>query len=107
MEAVMPKDYLAQLLTNLQSQLERLEGKQDQLQNKLDRNTVTTNQILDQAKYTNGRVTQAEKDIKRLEVVRGKRVAIEPRTMYLLALAFVLILLTVASLLHVNIGGLL
>jgi len=91
----------------LQPLLDMMNKRMDTFEQKLDANSETTQKILDQALHTNGRVTRAEKAIAKLENARGTKLNIEPRTLYMVAIAFVLILLIVASLLKVNIGGLL
>ena len=86
--------------------LEMMNKRMDTLEQKIDSNTQTTQQILEQAKYTNGRVTKTEKAIARLERVRGKRFELPPNAIYLVALGFVILLIIIARLLHIDIKGL-
>ena len=84
----------------LQPLLDMMNRRMDTLEQKIDANTTTTNQVLDQAKYTNGRVTK-------LEQARGKRLNITPNVVYLMALGAVILLAIIATVLHVQLGGIL
>ena len=91
----------------LQPLLDLMNKRMDSLEQKIDSNTATTNKILDQAKYTNGRVTQAEKDIKTLQLVKGKKFTIPTPILYLIALGAVITLVIVAKLVGADLGGIL
>jgi len=91
----------------LQPLLDLMNKRMDSLEDKIDTNTETTNKILDQARYTNGRVTQAEKDIKVLQGKKGKKLNIPTSILYLIALAAVIALIIVAKLLGVELGEIL
>lgn len=80
------------------------EGFND-LKKEVRANTDLTNKVYEQAKRTNGRVTKAEDDIKKLQ--RRSRFGINPNLLYLIALGLVLLLVIVATLLKINVGGLL
>lgn len=102
-------DLMAKQTDFLQPLLEMMNKRMDTLEQKIDSNTQTTNQVLQQAKYTNGRVTKAEKAIVRLEKMGGKRVNLNlpPNIIYLLAIGFVILLIIIAKLLHADLGRLL
>lgn len=93
----------------LQPLLDMMAKRLDTLEQKIDANTVTTNQTLEQAKYTNGRVTRAEKAIAKLEQGRGKKLSLDfsPNVIYLVALGAVILLAIIATVLHVQLGGIL
>jgi hypothetical protein len=99
MDIAMPKDYLPQLLTTMQEQLVRIEAKTDD-------QSKTIGVIQVQTSSMSKDIKQAQKDISKLEVSKGKRSGIEPRTLYMLALAFVIVLAIVATLMGVRVGGL-
>lgn len=98
-------DFLQPLLETMQRNSDRQDKRLDELTQKIDANTVTTDQVLQQARYTNGRVTQNEADIKALQSQVGRKLSLQPNVMYLIALGAVLLLIIIASLLHVNLGG--
>lgn len=91
----------------LQPLLDMMDRRMDTLEHKIDANTVTTNKTLEQARYTNGRVTKAEANIIELQKQSGRKLNFNPNIIYLLAIAFVLLLAIVASILHIQIGGIL
>lgn len=94
-------DYLPQLLQDIQERLVRLDNKQDKQLAQLNGIEIQTNR-------TNGRVTQLEKEMKSLERKKGKTFRMPPLTiMYLLAIAFVILLAIVATAMKINISGLL
>lgn len=78
----------------------------DELEGKIDKNTGLTQKALDEIQTTNGKVKEHDGAIKRLERRKGKRLEVNPNVIYLIALGAVILLLIVASLLHVNLGGL-
>lgn len=89
----------------LQPLLDLMNKRMDTMENKIDANTKTTDEILAQARYTNGRVTKSEADIKALQTQEGHKLSLPPNVMYLIALGAVLLLVIIASLLHVDLGG--
>jgi hypothetical protein len=96
MEAVMPRDDLTTLLNSILSQLDRLERKQDD-------QTIELNKIHLQTQKTNGRVNQAEKDIKGLQVVKGRTgLKIPPEIWKLLGYLALIVAAVVAGLLGIN-----
>lgn len=100
-------DFLQPLLELMQRNAESQTKRLDSFESKMDANTVTTQQVLDEIRATNGRVTVNEAAIKRLETSKGKKLEIPPNVIYLIALGAVILLAVVATLLHVNLGGLL
>lgn len=101
MEMTRQPDYLTQLLENMQQQMNRLERKQDDQTQILSDVQVQTNK-------TNGRVTHLEKQVGKLETKKGMSFKTPPATvMYLLALACVIVLVIIATLLKIPLGGLL
>lgn len=107
MELTMPKDYLQTLLDRMNKQSDDLSGEISKLRDEVSENTKTTNQILDQAKYTNGKVMDLQKRTKALEKTRGRRLNIDPKTVYILAIALMLLLAIIASKLNINLQGIL
>jgi t-SNARE complex subunit (syntaxin) len=97
--ATMSKDYLPELLTNMQSQLNRIEEKTDSLSG-----DVSDVKLHTQSMYKD--IKQAQKDIKALEKTRGMKVHLEPRTLYLISISSVIVLVIVASVLGINVNGL-
>lgn len=79
----------------------------DAIEDKIDTNTSVTQGILTEAKYTNGRVSRNEKSIVRLESKKGKKLELPPNVIYLIALGAVILLAVIATLLHINLGNLL
>lgn len=100
-------DFLQPLLDLMQRNADDQSKRMNSFEAKLDKNTSTTQKILDEAKYTNGRVTTTESAIKRLETAKGKKLDLAPNVIYLIAVGAVILLIIVAALLHVNLGGLL
>lgn len=97
----------------LQPLLDMMNRRMDDLEKKIDANTKLTQQALNEIKYTNGRVDGQEKDIGKLkgglakvERKSGLKLEFNPRLMYVIAVGAVLLLAIIASLLHINIGGL-
>lgn len=91
----------------LQPLLDLMNKRMDTIESKVDGNTATTEKVLEQARYTNGRVTKAEGDIKALQSQAGRKLNLQPSLMYLIALGAVMLLVIIASLLGINLGGLL
>lgn len=100
-------DFLQPLLDLMQRNADAQSKRMDSFETKLDANTVTTQKVLDEATATNGRMSSAEKAIARLEAARGKKLDLPANVIYLIALGAVILLAVVATLLHVNLGGLL
>jgi septal ring factor EnvC (AmiA/AmiB activator) len=100
------QDYLQPLLDLMQRNADQQSKRMDGLEKKIDANTTTTNQVLDQAKYTNGRVTKAEKRIRNLESRGFKKLNINPNTLYMIALGCVIALYIIAKSLHIELGDL-
>lgn len=97
----MPKDYLTQLLGNMQEQLNRLEAKQDDQTKQLEA-------IRTQTTKTNGRVTALEKMTKLMKRRRSNSFfeRIDGRFLYLIALFAVVALIILAKIVfHINIGS--
>ncbi|HET8709266.1 MAG TPA: hypothetical protein VFL85_03210 [Candidatus Saccharimonadales bacterium] len=100
--------YLEQLIELMQRNAERQDKRMDALEAKIDANSKITGQVLEQAKYTNGRVTKAEKNLVALENKVGDRVPLlNSKILYLVALGFVILLLILAQTLHVGVDGVL
>lgn len=100
-------DFLEPLLKLMQQNAEAQTGRMDKFEAKMDANTATTQKVLDEIRDTNGRVSETERAIKRLQTAKGKKLALPPNVIYLIALGAVILLAVIATLLHVNIGGLL
>lgn len=109
MELVMKNqpDFLQPLLDLMQRNASDQSKRMDSLEAKLDTNTTTTQKILDEAQYTNGRVTANEAAIKRLESASGKKLNLPANVIYLIALGAVILLAVIATLLHINLGSIL
>lgn len=101
MDNTMPKDNFLQPLLDLMNK------RMDTIEQKVDDNTQTTQKVLDEAQYTNGRVTSVEAAVKRLETSKGKKLDLPPNVIYLIAVGAVILLAVVATLLHINLGNLL
>lgn len=100
--------------------LELMQRHNDSLEKKVEDNTKLTQKALEeaqhahkQAKITNGRVNQTEKQIKSLEAkLETKKtwaayvVTLPPKVLYLLAVSCVILLLIVANKLKVDLSGL-
>jgi len=79
---------------------------------KLDDNTNKTEQVLQQALKTNGRVNRHDKELasitNQLAKITAKRLQIpqiDPRTLYFLAVAAVIFLLIIAGIMGVDVKG--
>jgi hypothetical protein len=93
--------------------LDMMNRRMDDLATKLDSNTALTQQALDEIRATNSKVDQhdhsinaLQRAIQRKERSIGRKLDLNPSIVYLIALGAVILLLTIASLLHVNLGGL-
>ena len=89
--------------------LDVMNDRMDRIEDKVDANTTLTQQTLTQAKYTNGRVTKLERQV---AAEKAKKTAKKlnlptPPVLYLIALGAVILLIIVATLLKVPLGGLL
>jgi DNA repair ATPase RecN len=99
-------DFLKPLLDLMNHNAEELSKRMDTQDKKLDTITSVANQALTQAKYTNGRVTKQEKrlaDIKNQKIAR--KFNVDPKTVYIFALCALVVLVIVATLLHINLAG--
>lgn len=104
----MPKnEFLQPLLDLMQRNADAQSTRLDSLEAKVDANTAISQDALNQAKETNGRMTRAEKAIARLENKKGKKLELPPNVIYLIALGAVILLAVIATLLHINLGSLL
>jgi len=90
MDTTMPKDYLTELLQNMQGQLNRLEDKQDS-------QTATLNEVKELAQTTNGRVNGHDAAIRdiRKKIARKSRLIdrLDNKTIYLIAAIIAIFLL--------------
>lgn len=93
------KDFLEPLLDLMNKRMDSLEAK-------VDANTQVTTETLAQAKHTNSRVTKLEKRMAKVELTRGRKLNIDPKLLYTLATALVLLLAIVAAKAGVNTGSL-
>lgn len=99
-------DFLELLLEMMQKTSERQDKRLDELNEKIDKNTETTNKVLIQAKATNGQVLRHDAEIKELQKKQGTKLAsISPGVIYLIALGAVILLTVVGSLLGVDLKG--
>jgi Flp pilus assembly protein TadB len=87
--------------------LDLMNRRMDTIETKVDANTNITAEVLEQARHTNGRVTKSEDDIKALQTQAGHKFNLQPSLLYLIALGAVILLVVIASLLHINLGGIL
>ena len=100
-------DFLQQLIETMQRYQDRQDKRLDELNEKIDGNTQTTNQILVQAQRTNGRVNRHDTEIKELQKKSGSKLAnINPNVIYLIALGAIILLMIIASILQVDLKGL-
>lgn len=98
----------------LQQVLDLMNKRMDGLEKKIDDNTVVSQQALDEIKTTNGKVADQEKLLQtfktalgKVERRAGKKIDLSPNVLYLIALGSIILLLIIASILHVDLGGLL
>lgn len=92
----------------LQPLLDLMNKRMDTIESKVDSNTTLTNQVLDQARRTNGRVTKLEKigaDKKNNKT--ASRFNLNPSIIYLIAIGAVIVLVIVATLIGAPIKGIL
>lgn len=90
--------------------LDLLEQGFSELKSEVKANTRLTKEVFDQAKLTNGRVNKHETEINKLKrQVAKKRIIpeVDTKTLYLLALAMVILLAIVAKFSDVKIPGVL
>lgn len=92
-------DFLKELLDTFTQRMDRIEGK-------VDKNTDLTQQALSESRATNGAVGILEGRVKKLETKKGEKLDLSPNVIYLIALGGVILLIIVASILGVNLGGL-
>lgn len=111
-------DFLQQVLDMMDKRMDSLEHKIDDnnvamnkrvdtIEGKIDTNTQVTQDVRDTAKRTNGRVSLVEKAVKKLEGRSGKKFNLEPNVIYFIALGTVILLTIIASMLKVDLRGLL
>lgn len=93
--------------------LDMMNRRMDGLEKKIDNNTDLTQKSLDEISATNSTVAQHDSAIKtlqhalqRTERKSGKRIDLNPNVVYLIALGAVILLVIIASILHINLGGL-
>jgi F420-0:gamma-glutamyl ligase len=99
-------EFLQPLLDLMNKNADALSSRLDKVEKKIDDNTSTTNKILSQARYTNGRVTKLEKlNADKTAIKVAKRFNVDPKTVYIVAIGAVIVLAIVATLLHINLGG--
>lgn len=88
--------------------LDMMNKRMDVIGNKIDANTLTTEKTLTQAQYTNGRVSKLEQKVADMQnSSAAKKVSLSPNVIYLIALGSVILLVIIAVLLKIPIGGLL
>jgi hypothetical protein len=85
--------------------LDMMNKRMDEISSKLDDNTAISQQALDEARSAHGKIETAEAAIRRLERTKGRKLDLPPNVIYLIALGAVILLLVIATLLHINIGG--
>lgn len=90
----------------LQPLLDLMNKRMDTMENKIDANSATTEKVLEQARYTNGRVTKAEANITALQKQAGRKLNLQPNLLYLIATGGIILLAIIAQLLHISLGGL-
>ena len=92
-------DFLDKLLDEITKRLDRVEGK-------VDKNTALTQEALNAAKAAASEHDNIKKRVGKLEAEKGKKLDLPPNVIYLIALGGVILLIIVASILGVNLGGL-
>lgn len=96
-------DFLQPLLELMQDNYKSLSTKVDGLSSKVDKNTDLTKKVHAEARATNGKVARQEKRIAELE--NKKHFEPDPKLLYAIAIGSVILLLIIAKLLHVEVGG--
>lgn len=99
-------EFLKPLLDLMQRNAERQDKQLDELTRKIDANTAISQQALEESKATNGRINAVEGRLRKVETKKGKKLELNPNVIYLIALGAVILLIIVASLLKVDLGGL-
>lgn len=99
MDLVMPRDDLTTLLNSILTQIGDLRDDVKELNKKQDNQSSKLQSIEVQTTKTNGRVTKLEKS-------KNLWSGISTNTWYLMALAFVIILIISANVMKINLGGL-
>lgn len=116
----MAKDYLAQLLQNMQASIDAVDRKlgtlDDKQSKRLDSQDKKLEQIHTQTVKTNGRVSGHDKDIKGLtdavghvekQLARRPLIAsLPPNVLYILAAASLIVVAIIASRLGIDVSGL-
>jgi hypothetical protein len=86
--------------------LDLMNKRMDDLSTKVDSNTSLTEQTLTQTRYTNGRVTKLEKNMADMQNRKSAhKLNVAPNIVYLVAVGSVVLLIIIATLLHINLGS--
>lgn len=87
--------------------LDLLESGINSLRSDVKANTRLTNQVLEQAKKTNGRVTKLEKraDAIDAKIVKRWPLELDTKTVYIIAVCFLIVLVIIAKVLKVQLSG--
>ena len=101
-------DLMQQNHDELKHEVSTIKSSQDEMRNIQSGQAIQLARIEDQTNKTNGRVTHLEKQLAKVETSKGKKIKLpSDGVLKLLALSFVILLVIVASVLRVPLGGLL
>lgn len=103
----MSRDDLGTLLNTILDNQRETRDDIREINRKQDLQTQEIGKVLTQAEKTNGRVNGHDKQIAALETIRGRKISLPNNVLYLLAIGGVIALAIVASLLKVDLGGIL
>lgn len=85
--------------------LDLLESGFAELKREVQANTKTTNEVLTQAKYTNGRVTKLEKRMAKVEGQKWRKLNLDPKILYPIAVSLMILLAIFATKMGINVKG--
>ena len=103
-DAMTKNDFLQPLLDLMQRNAQDQSKRMDEFDSKLTANTKLTQKALDELQTNHATLQEHTRAIKALERKKGKKLDISPNVLYLVALASVILLLIIATILHVDLG---